>query len=159
MKTGIIVHSQTGNTLQVAEKLAQAIKAEGYEAQVERVTTAETSAETLKNITLTTAPDTAGYDQLLLGAPVQAFALSAAMKTYLSQLPDLKAKRVVCFVTQHFPKAWMGGNRAVKQMCEAVTQKGGRVEASYVINWSSKVRNEQIDNLVTRCAQAIQQSK
>ena len=47
----------------------------------------------------------------------------------------------------------------VKQMREAVTQKGGQVEASYVINWSSKVRNEQIDSLVTRCVQAVQQSK
>ena len=159
MKTGIIVHSQTGNTLQVAEKLAQAIKAKGYEAQVERVTTAETNPDTFKSITLGIAPDPAGYDLLLLGAPVQAFALSAAMKAYLSQLPDLKAKRVVCFVTQQFPKAWMGGNRAVKQMREAVTQKGGQVEASYVINWSSKVRNEQIDSLVTRCVQAVQQSK
>ena len=154
MKIGIVVYSQTGNTMQVAEKLNEALTASGHAAVVERITAEQENTKDGVKVTLTHAPDASAYDMIYFAAPVHAFSLCPVMKTYLQAMDTLNGKQVACVVTQHFPKAWMGGNHAMRQMRDAIQKKGGSVVASGIVNWSSKTREAQIGHVVAELATA-----
>lgn len=109
MKIGIIVHSQTGNTLSVANKLREQFLAAGHTVSVERVTALNDRESNVNSIVLTCAPKLDGFDILVFGAPVRGYKLSPVIHAYLLQLPSLKGKVISGFVTQFFPTPTMGG--------------------------------------------------
>jgi len=150
MNIGIIVHSHTGNTLSVAEKLKEKYEKEGHLVTLEQVTAVNEDPQAAATAELKTIPDTTGYDILVFGAPVRGFSLSPVMLLYLNQLPSLQGKKISCFVTQQLPYAWLGGNRSVKQMKKAVIAKNGMVHETGVVNWSSKKREDLITDLIKR---------
>lgn len=154
MKIGMIVYSQTGNTLGVAEKIKDEIQKKGHEVVLERV---RTEGETNKGetIRLASAPNPNGYDAVVFASPVQAFNLAQGMKLYFQQMPEFQAGKVCCFVTQHFPKPWLGGNRAIRQMQDACRQKGTSVTKTGIINWSNKQRENQIEAVVASICAGI----
>lgn len=152
MKIGIIIFSQTGHTLQVAQKLQAALSAAGHEAALENVTVANGDPKDMSAPVLTNTPDPSGYDMLYFGSPVQGFSLASAMAAYCAQLPSLAGKRAACFITQHLPYAWMGGNRSLRQLAAAVAAKGGEPLPVGIVHWSDKARDAQIDALVNELA-------
>lgn len=149
MKVGLIVYSQTGNTLSVAQKLEEAIKAAGHTISIVRVEP-ESDKASGPVIKLKSVPDVSPYDVIIFASPVQAFSLAPVMKIYLSKISGLDGKKVYCYVTQQFKKAWMGGNRAVKQITAACKAKGADIISNGVVNWSSSIREEQISDIVKR---------
>jgi len=155
MKIGLIVHSHTGNTLQVAQKLEVALTAAGYAATLERVEAESKETNLQTPVVLVSAPDPTPYEAVVFAAPVWAFSLNPVMKAYLAQLPDLSGKRVVCFVTHHFAKPWMGGSRAVRQLAGALEAKGAQVVKTAVVNWSGKALNAQIERVVSELSGAL----
>ena len=156
MKIGIIVYSKTGNTLSVAKRIQERLAANGLSAEVQRFG-AETLPQSNKPVRLTAVPDVRGYDAIVFGAPVQAFSLDPAMAMYFEQIGEITAAPVLCFVTQHFPKPWMGGNRATKQLLSLLRKKGAHAEAAGGVNWSGEKREEQIDRIAKRCADAMKE--
>ena len=136
MKTGIIVYSQTGNTLSVAEKLKEKLAAAGHSAEIEQVTIAGGRKSGDRAFQLETRPDVAQYDALIFGSAVEAFSLSAVLATYLRGIGSLEGKKVACLVTQSFPYPWMGGNRAIRQMRRICESKGATVRGSAIVNWA-----------------------
>jgi flavodoxin len=155
MKTGIIIHSNTNNTLSVGERLLNTLQAKGRDAELERVISVNADIRPGEKIRLAAAPAAELYDLLIIGAPVHGFALAPVMAAYLKQLNGIRGKKVACFVTEYFPKPWMGGNKAVMQMAALVAQGGGIVTQTAVVNWSSKKREEQIDRLVAAFSDAL----
>ena len=156
MNIGIIVHSNTGNTLSVAQKLKDILIEKGHTVALERVTAMNDNPNASGGNKLKDAPDTASFDLLLLGAPVWAFTLSGVMKEYISQLPSLSGKKVACFVTQNLPHAWMGGNRAIRYMKKACSTKGAIPFETGIINWSGKTKEAQIQSLIEQLTQIPQ---
>jgi len=150
MNIGIIIYSRTGNTLLVGERLKNSLLKGGHLVNLERVTAINEVPNIKEPIILKTIPDLSAYDYIILGAPVQGFSLSAIFKVYLEQIPDFREKTIGCFVTEHFPKAWMGGNHSIKQMMNLIKQKGGVMKETGVVNWSSKSREEQIEDVLVR---------
>lgn len=150
MKVGIILYSKSGNTLTVAQRLQSLLLEQGHIAEIARIETEEPEATPP---VIKVSPDPKGYDALIFAAPVHAFSLSLVMKNYLASMPIVQGKKVNCFVTQHFPKAWMGGNRAVGQLKRSLTQKGALVIHCAVINWSSSKKAEQIEGAVKKMVQ------
>lgn len=146
MKVGIIIHSDSGNTLQVGKNLERKLIAKGHSVTLERVVAAN-EEPLAKNISLQSKPDTDTYDMIILGAPVHAFSLSSVMRAYLDQLTTLKDKKVSCFVTQGLAKSWMGGNRAVKALKKLCIEKDAEPLKTGVINWSSRAREKQIEDM------------
>lgn len=144
MKIGIIVFSRTGNTLFVAEKIREACIANGHEAVVERIRAEHEEPNNRFPLKLTEVPSLSGYDAVVLGAAVEGFSLSAVLKAYLTQLSRAGGKRAGCFVTQHFSRPWLGGNRAIRQMRALCKDKGLDVRATGIVNWSNKARDAQI---------------
>lgn len=150
MNIGIIVYSGTGNTLSVAELVRDRLAAGGHTVKLERVEAAGYDPQSAKPVELTNAPDPSGYDALVFGAPVQAFSLSPVMKAYLEKLPQLAGRKTALLVTEYFPYAWMGGNRAARQMAEMCASHGAEVHGSGVVNWSRKDRARRIETCVER---------
>lgn len=144
MNIGIIVFSRTGNTLSVAEKIRDAAAAQGHTAAVERIRAEHEEPGNNFPLKLTVLPDPKPYDAVIFGAAVEGFSMSAALKTYLSEMPSLAGKPAGCFVTQHLSKPWLGGNRAIRQMRALLAEKGFKVRSSGIVNWTNPAREAQI---------------
>ena len=150
MNIGIIIYSQTGNTSSVALKLKEKLSAVGHSVGIERIEISGELGPRATNFQLKTKPDVDKYDALVFGAPVQAFSLSPAMKSYLSQIASLKSKKIACFVTKHLPFYWTGGNQAVNKMGKICKSKDGTVCGSGVVIWSSTHRDQKITEVIDR---------
>jgi flavodoxin len=150
MKIGLIIYSQTGNTLSVARKIEEKLIAANQTATLEKIKIEGDAKPGDKNIKFESIPDTTQYDAIIFGSPVQAFSLSAPMSAYLSQLKSLQGKKIALLVTQHFPFPWMGGNRAVRQMKKLCESKGAEISGSGIVNWHKASRQQLIDEVVDR---------
>jgi hypothetical protein len=146
MNIGLIVYSQTGNTLSVVETLREKLAASGHSATVERIEI-EGEYQPGQPVQLATIPDPAPYDTLVLAAPTQAFSLVGVMKQYLAQVDSLQGKSVACLTTEFFPFPWMGGNRSIRQMKALAVDRGATVLGSGIVNWSRKTRTRQIEEV------------
>lgn len=155
MRIGIIVHSQTGNTFSVAERLQGKLSAAGHTVELKRLETLGEVKPGAKDIRFKGLPDIETYDALVFGAPVQAFSLSPVMQSYLGQVGAVQGKKVVLLLTQHFPFAWMGGNRALGQMRKSCESNGAVVCGTGIVHWSKGGRDQQIANVVSSLSQAL----
>lgn len=147
MKIAIIVHSHTGNTYSVAENLRKRLIQAGHSVNIEKVIAIKDDQTEVAKVQLQTNPDLSTYDGIIFGATVRGFSLSVVMTAYLSQVLSLKGKKIICYVTQFFPYAWMGGKRAIAQMSEICESKGAHISGMGIINWSHKQRKNRIDAL------------
>jgi len=152
---GIIVFSQTGNTHSVALRLQEKLAAAGHTANIERVEISGELGPRATDFQLKTRPEVDAYDALVFGAPVMAFSLSPAMKSYLEQIASLENKQVACLVTEFFPYPWLGGNRAIGQMRKICEMKGATVCGTGIVNWSRKRRDQQIAQVVDRLSRCF----
>ena len=142
MNIGIIVYSQTGNTLSVAKKLEEKLSSAGHSATLEQVKVVGERNQGDRNFQLETLPDTGPYDALVFGSAVEAFSVSLVLTTYLKQIESLQGKKVACLVTQFFPYPWMGGNRAIRQMRKLCEAKGATVCGLGIVNWMRSRREK-----------------
>lgn len=148
MHIGIIVHSQTGNTLSVAQKLQKKLTAAGHSVELEHLKALGDARPQVPIVAFESIPEVEPYDAIVFGSPVQAFSLSQGMTNCLKQIGSLSGKAVACLVTEWFPFPWLGGNRAVRQMTALVQAKGGTLCGSGIINWTKKQREQQIADVV-----------
>ena len=155
MKIAIVIHSKTGNTLSVAQKIKQELLKAGHLVNVEQVTAVNEESAAQGSVQLKDIPDISTYDAVIFGAPVHAFSLSRVMKEYLSKIDVLSGKKVGCFVTQQLAYAWLGGNRAVGQMKKACESKGTNVLVTGIVSWSHKQREDRISELVKKLSSSL----
>ncbi len=150
MKIGIIIHSQTGNTFSVAQKLQEKLTQAGNEVEVKRVSIVggDKPENNKKKIKLENPPDVTSYDALIFGAPVQAFSLALTMQVYLEQLPSIQDKKVALFVTKGLRFEWTGGSRAIGQMEKLCQSKGGEIVGTGIVIW-----NDQRDKKIAEVAE------
>ena len=142
MKNAIIIYSKTGNTRSVAKKLSENLNCELLEVA------AVNDDPNILVPELTNKPDTTNYEYIVFASPVHGFSLAKIMEAYLKQLPSLEGKTIDLFITHYFPFAWMGGNRALKQMELIVKAKQASVGKKVSVNWTSKKRDSIITNLI-----------
>jgi flavodoxin len=142
MNIGIIVYSQTGNTLSVSKTLETKLAAAGHTVALEQVTVAGGRKQGDREFRLESLPDVGQHDALVFASYVEAFSLCAVMARYLRQIESLDGKRVACLVTQQFPYPWMGGNRAVGQMRKLCKSKGATIVGSGIVNWAKSKREK-----------------
>lgn len=148
MKIGIIVHSQTGNTYSVAQRLQKKLLSAGQSADIERVIPLDEKQNDASKIRLQNIPDISKYDALIFGCPVRGFSVSPALEAFLSSIPTLQSKKVAIMVTQFFPFPRMGGNQTIAQMKNICESKGAVVCGTGIVNWSSRRREKMITDVV-----------
>lgn len=156
MNIGIIVHTHTGNTYAVAEKIKARLNEAGHAAVIEKVTATDDLENDPNKISLGNKPDPDLYDVLIFGSPIHGAAPTGTMKAYFKQIPTLNQKKVCCFMTGFFPFAWMGDSRALKQLAALCKAKGGQVSATGLINWTHWKRKQQIADLADKIVLAVQ---
>ena len=150
MKIGIIVHSQTGNTLSVASRLQEKLSAAGHTASIEKIIPDDEKQMDAGRIKLQAIPDLSAFDALVFGAPVHGASVSPAFRAFISQAASLQGKKICCYVTEFFPFGWMGGNRSVGQMKTYCEAKGASVAETGVVNWVNGGRKKMITGIVER---------
>ncbi|WP_422486146.1 flavodoxin family protein [Gudongella sp. DL1XJH-153] len=152
MKIGIIVHSMTGNTSLVAERLKNRLEKEDHEVFMERLKIIggedknQQDANKIGIEPLETPLEE--MDLLIFGGPVRGFQASPAIKALLGKVEGLEGKDTMIFVTHAFPFNWMGGNSSIKQMKSICTDKGANILFTGIIDWKNSKREMQIDSLV-----------
>ncbi|MDD4080731.1 MAG: flavodoxin domain-containing protein [Eubacteriales bacterium] len=151
MKTGIIFYSQTGHTRQAAQKLLEAMRNKGQNAELLeiKVSNAEPEKE-LNKLQFVNSPSVTACDKLVFASPVWAFSLAGVMKAYLAGLTSLSGKTVSLFVTHQLPLPWMGGNAAIRQMKKICEEKGAKITSHAVISWGEKRRERDLLEMVDR---------
>lgn len=149
MKIGIIVHSYTGNTYEVAEKIQKKLLEDGKNVEIQRVRMVGGDKPKGKDIELENPPEVDKYDALIFGSPVHAFSLSLAMRTYLEQIPSLQDKKIALFVTKNLRFNWTGGNQAINKMKKICQSKGGIIMGTEIIVWN-KQRDKKIAEVVQK---------
>ena len=150
MNIGIIVHSDTGNTMSVAGKLKARLTRDGHRVKVEKVEAVGDPKPGIPGVKVKACPDISGYEGLIFGAPVNAFSLSPTMKACLGEMGSLKGKKVACYVTKALRWGWTGGNRALKQMTGTIEAKGGKVQASGYVVWKESHRERTMAEVVEK---------
>jgi len=151
MNIAIIVYSRTGHTLSVAEALGKRLSADGHEVTLEQLEIegpVDLSAATAK---LKARPSIAPYDGLVLGTPVNGGRMSAAMNSYLEQVPTLHGKRVAFLLTHFFVRGW-GANQTVRQMTEVCQSKGADVRGTGTVRWTGLGRRRRISTTLDEVA-------
>jgi flavodoxin len=148
MKIGIIVHSKTGHTLSVAQKMRERLAANGHSAEIERVTAADEREFDARNVRLRTNPPIDKYDAIVLCAFVQGGRLSPAMTAYLNGIKSFSGKKAACLLTQFFPFSSWGGNQTIAQMTGIIRSKGAEVPGTAIVHWSSFRRGKQINDAI-----------
>ena len=144
MNIGIIVYSKTGNTLSVAERIKDSLTQRGCQVSLEHFSAETEGTHPNKIVHLTAAPDPAGYDLLIFGAPVQAFSLDPAMKHYLSEIAGQKTGSGLLLRDPAFPETVDGRKAGYKtdaaascakrtagnqsRRCELVESEAGSVD-------------------------------
>jgi len=152
MNIGLIVYSQTGNTLAVAERLQRQFRAQGHDASLQQLQVVVGSGKQIRGVRVVELPDLGGYQALVLCSPVQGFSLAPAMKAYLSQAKLASGLPVALLMTQHFPYPWMGGKQAMAQFQQACRQHGAVIKGEMIVNWSNSRREQQIRDGVSGLA-------
>lgn len=155
MKIGIIIHSHTGNTNLVAEKVRDELEKKGHEVAFYRLKIEGGWRRGIREIRFEDPPDTAAFDALVFGSPVEGMTLSPVMKTYLDGVGMLEGKKAALLVTQHFLRPSLGGNRAVRCMEKACVTQGATVCAAAIVNWTNKRKEQQIEEAVERLSGAF----
>jgi len=154
MKIGMIVYSESGNTLSVVKKLEKKLVKNKFNVIIDRIELTE-KYNPNKPFRFKNIPDIRGYDVLVLGSPVEAFSLSRVAKKYLSGIKSFEKRKVYLLVTQYFPYPWLGGNNAIRIMKKEVEAKDGEVMDAGIINWTKKKRYLLEDKLVDKFVESI----
>lgn len=134
MNIGIIVHSQTGNTLKFGQKIAAKLQEAGHKVEVVELKTSGKIQPGGKNIIITNIPDCSRFDTLLIGGPVWGGAPTPVVITCINSLKGIKGKKVLPFVTHSFPFPSMGGKQAVSKMKKALCDMGASVLPEAIIS-------------------------
>jgi len=141
MNIGIVVYSETGNTLALCERARDLFAADGHDVTLARIT-ADVSGGVR---TLRDAPDASACDLVLLGTPVQAFSLPLPVRQYLLDATFREGVRFGILVTQFFKADWLGGTRTVKQAAALVARCHPLFYGSAIVHVRSRRRNDQIN--------------
>lgn len=150
MNIGIIVHSQTGNTYSVAQKLQDKLLKAGHSADIERLIPVDEKQTDANNIRLKTIPDISKYDALIFAGPVRGFSISPALAAFLSNITSIKSQKVAIMVTQFLPFPKMGGNQAISQIKKICESKNAVVSGTGIVNWSSRRREQMITDVIEK---------
>lgn len=150
MKIKFCVHSQTGNSLSVSNTLMTQMKDTDNTFELIQITPSDEQQMDPNKITISPIPDGIGADLIVFGGPVHAFSASVTLLKAISMMENIKGKTCIIYVTQFFPFDWMGGNRALRQLEQALNEKGANVIYKKSVHWKSKNRSKQIDALVSR---------
>lgn len=155
MNIGIIVHSKSGHTFNVARKIASQCTAEKIDSEIIQLKAEGTLAPRSKDITISNPPAIDKYDAIIFAGPVWAFTASPVITAFLKSVKDCKSKKILCFVTMGFPFPFLGGKGALNVMNKILSGSGGTVVPGEVITSVALSNRAKLKCIVERIVQKI----
>ena len=132
MNIGIVVYSQTGNTLMVCEDIKKGLEKASHAVTIEQVKVAEGQRHA-PDAELTSSPNPQGYDALIFASPVQGFSLARPMQKYLKTQRGLGGRKTALVLTKGLPFNWTGGTRALTVMQQLSESAGAEIIPEVII--------------------------
>lgn len=149
MKIGFLVHSQSGNTLSIVNRLCDVFKMAGHEVYITHIKSSDVNRSMQFPQELVIIQDNLPnqVDVLFIAGWVQAFSLCRGLQYYLNQF-NIKSNEINLFLTHHFPFEWMGGTHALKQLKSITSKFNSQVVDTKIFNWSRKNNQDKIQQWV-----------
>lgn len=141
MNIGIIVYSETGNTLALCEQARDILTGYGQTVTLARITVNDVKLDR----SLRDAPVADRYDLVILGTPVQGFSLPVPVKEYLARATFAQGVKLGVLITQYFKADWLGGTQTLKQALAAFARFNPVFYGSGIVHVRSRKRDEQIN--------------
>lgn len=155
MKIGIVIHSQSGHTAQIAKFLGNAFTGKGHEVDISLLRTSGKVTPRSSSFELKSIPDVTDCDLILLGGPVWAFSASPVILRFINSLGRLTGKNVLCFVTKGLPFLWTGGTQALSKMNEELALSDATILDGEIMHLIGMPKEEKvkpvIEGIVARC--------
>jgi flavorubredoxin len=155
MNIGIIVHSKSGNTFNVARKIATLFTAEKIDSEIVQLKTEGDLSPRAKDVVISNPPAINKYDALIFAGPVWAFAPSPVITAFLKSVKGCNGKKIVCFVTMGFPIPFLGGSNSLSTMNKLLSGSGGTVVPGEVITSVTLKNQAKLKCIVERIVQKI----
>jgi NAD(P)H dehydrogenase (quinone) len=155
MNIGIIVHSKSGHTFNVARKIASLCTSEKIDSEIVQLKAEGNIAPRAKNVKISNPPVIDKYDALIFAGPVWAFAASPVIASFLKSVTGCKGKKILCFVTMGFPFPLLGGNGALSAMNKILSGSGGTIVPGEVITSVTLSNQAKLKCIVERIVQKI----
>ncbi|HPX84460.1 MAG TPA: hypothetical protein PLW60_05960 [Bacilli bacterium] len=155
MKVGIIVYSYTGNTLLVAQVLAQKLEEKGINYALLRIETDQNKEMDAKKVVLKSCFDLRPFDCFVFASPIHGFTLAAPFKKFLREQFHESKKPVLGFVSQFLPFNCCGPNRAKAFLTNYLQKQNTPFTFMGAVKWCKKNRQEQIELLVEGIVQEL----
>lgn len=156
MTVGIIVHSQSGNTASCAKHIAEKLKQENIDYEVNLLRTVGSMTPFSRRVQLAKIPDISDYSVLLIGGPVLYLNASPAVLAFLNSLDTfLKGKIVIPFVTHSLPLKWLGATQALTQITNTLETLMADVVEGESFFFFFKPRNHELDERSNRIVSHI----
>ncbi|KMQ50643.1 flavodoxin [Chitinispirillum alkaliphilum] len=155
MKIGIVIHTQSGHTLNFAKIIEKKLTQHGHEVDIKGLRTKGAVKPRSRKFDLIKIPEIDEYDVLLFGGPVWAFTASPVVLKYLGSLETLKGKKALCFVTMGLPFPSLGGKQAIKAMEEDLALSGAEILPGEIVWYFFSGDEEKMKAAATRINDAI----
>lgn len=155
MNIGIIVHSKSGKTFNVARKIASRCTVENIDTEIIQLKTESKLVPRSKDIIISNPPNIEKYDALIFAGPVWAFAASPVITSFLKSVQGCKGKKILCFVTMGFPIPFLGGNNSLSAMNKILSGSGGTIVPGEVITSVTLCNPGKLKCIVERIVQKI----
>jgi NAD(P)H dehydrogenase (quinone) len=155
MKIGILVHSQSGNTARLALAVTHALRKKGQEVDVELLRPIGKVHPGVRHVEFKSVPEVDGYDMVMLGGPVWAFNASPVVVSLLHQIPSLKGKKTMFFLTSGFPPPLSGWNRAHKKIKDLLEESNATVIEGESLFWGFYCGKKRLDAAVERICRKV----
>jgi flavodoxin len=159
MRCGIVVHSETGHTAEVARRIAERLRGDDHDVDLKLVRAKHRTNPISRSVTLVRAPAVDDYDVVIVGAPVHGFGASPVVLAYLAGLESLKGKIAIPFVTKSLPGAATGGRQALERMTAKLEAAGAQVEEGSIVHWLFGARKDELSTTVEQIATLIQRCR
>jgi hypothetical protein len=158
MDVGVVVHTKTGHTLRFGNVIAGKLMARGHYVEVTELKTDPQidsgSARQCAPFKILNLPDTRRFDVILFGGPVWGFSATPVIIQAIKE-SALYEKKVLCFVTQTFPSAALGGNQAIKLMGETAKAAGANVLAGKSVQGLMHNQEKMMEKTATEIANLL----
>lgn len=159
MNIQIIVHSKSGTTFRLGEIISDKLMQEGHTVNLTTLQTTEPidmNPRAKQEYKFTNLPDVSKADAVLFGGPVWAFRPSPVICAAMQQLgAQYKGKKVMPFVTQGFPYAWMTGKSCLNSLARIAGTFGAKVLPGAVLTGRANGKTERMQALAEDIRKAL----
>jgi flavodoxin len=155
MNIGIFIHSQSGHTSTLGMAIVHKLREEGHDVDIELLRSLKRARPLMKHVELKNAPKIDGYDVIMLGGPVWAFHPSPLLLSLIDEIPHLKNKRALCFVTTGFPGKFSGGKSVLRKIDAKLDALGATVLKGEPYCWGLWLDKKRMEQAARKICNAV----